>query len=65
MKTLRKKQADVRKNYVERKRPTKLLSLANARKNKFDFDWVGYAPPVPKFVGVKVLEDYSLAELID
>lgn len=64
MENLRKKQQEVRKNYAKRKRPTALLSLANARKNKFDFDWAGYAPPVPKFVGIKVFEDYSIAELI-
>ena len=63
--TLRKKQTEVRKNYAERKRPTALLSLANARKNKFDFDWAGYAPSVPKFTGIKVFEDYSIKELID
>lgn len=62
---LRKKQQEVRQNYAERKRPTALLSFANARKNKFDFDWAGYAPPVPKFVGIKVFEDYSIAELIE
>ena len=63
--TLRKKQAEVRKNYAERKRPSALLTLANARKNKFDFDWTGYAPPVPKFTGIKVFEDYSITELIN
>jgi len=63
--TLRKKQVEVRKNYNERKRPTALLSLANARKNKFDFDWAGYVPPAPKFTGIKVFEDYSIVELIN
>jgi len=63
--TLRKKQTEVRKNYAERKRPTALLSLANARKNKFDFDWNEYTPPIPKFVGIKTFEDYSIEELIN
>jgi 5-methyltetrahydrofolate--homocysteine methyltransferase len=63
--TLREKQAVVRKNYADRKRPSALLTLANARKNKFDFDWEGYVPPVPKFTGIKVFEDYSIAELIN
>ncbi len=62
---LHEKQHEVRKNYAERKRPTKLLSLANARKNKFDFDWRKYEPPIPKFTGIKVFEDYSINELID
>jgi len=63
--TLQKKQAEVRKNYAERKRPSALLTLANARKNKFDFDWAGYVSPIPKFMGIKVFENYSLAELIN
>lgn len=61
---LRKKQQEVRKNYAERKRPTALLSLANARKNKFNID-ADYVPLVPKFVGVKVFDNYSIEELID
>lgn len=61
---LRKKQQEVRKNYAERKRPTALLSLANARKNKFNID-PDYVPPVPNFVGVKVFEDYLISELIE
>ena len=62
--TLREKQAEVRKNYADRKRPAALLSLEAARQNKFNID-VDYAPPVPKFTGVKVFEDYSIAELIE
>lgn len=62
--SLRKKQQEVRKNYAERKRPETLLSLADARKNKFYFDWKKYTAPVPKFIGIKVFEDYSIKELI-
>ena len=62
---LQKKQQEVRKNYAERKRPTKLLSFEEARKHKFYFDWKKYTPPVPKFVGIKVFKDYSIKELID
>ncbi|NHZ85231.1 MAG: methionine synthase, partial [Planctomycetia bacterium] len=64
VKTLRKKQQEVRKNYAERKKPAALLSLEAARQNKFNID-ANYAPPVPKFTGIKVFEDYSIAELID
>ena len=62
---LRKKQHEVRKNYAERKRPTRLLSLEEARKRKFDFNWKKYTTPVPKFIGIKVFKDYSIKELID
>jgi 5-methyltetrahydrofolate--homocysteine methyltransferase len=53
------------KKYTERKRPTKPLSLAEARKRKLDFDWDKYTPPIPKYIGVKVFEDYSIKELIN
>ncbi len=62
---LQDKQQEVRRKYAERKRPTALLSLADARKNKFDFDGAEHAPPVPKFTEKKVFEDYSINELID
>ena len=63
--TLQEKQQEVRKNYAERKRPTKLRSFEEARKHKSHFDWKKYTPSVPKFVGIKVFEDYSINELID
>ncbi len=39
------------------------LSLAEARANKWSFDWSTYTPPKPTFLGVKMFEDYSLEEL--
>jgi 5-methyltetrahydrofolate--homocysteine methyltransferase len=42
------------------------LSLKAARANALKLDWSGgYVPPKPSFLGTKVLEDYSLTELID
>jgi 5-methyltetrahydrofolate--homocysteine methyltransferase len=42
------------------------LSLAQARANAIKLDWSGlYQPPVPSFLGVRTLENYSVAELID
>lgn len=61
---LQKKQQEVRKNYADRKRPTALLSLEVARQNKFNID-PDYVPPVPKFIDIKVFEDYSISELIE
>ena len=63
--SLSKKQQEVRKNYVSRKKPVKLLVLREAKENKFDFNWDDYVPPAPKFMGIKVFEDYSIEELID
>jgi 5-methyltetrahydrofolate--homocysteine methyltransferase len=40
------------------------LSLSHARAKKFKIDWAAYAPPVPKFLGVKAFDDYPLQELV-
>jgi 5-methyltetrahydrofolate--homocysteine methyltransferase len=41
------------------------LSLADARANALKLDWANYRPPKPSFLGVRTLQDYPLAELID
>jgi len=41
------------------------LSLKDARKNALALDWTNYVPPKPSFLGTRVFEDYSIAELID
>src|SRR3954463_10589451 len=41
------------------------LSLADARKNALRFDWAGYTPTRPSFLGTRVFNDYPVAELID
>src|SRR5262249_50618034 len=42
------------------------LSLRDARANARKLDWSGaYRPPSPTFIGVRTIEDYSLAELRD
>src|SRR5262249_15965155 len=41
------------------------LSLAAARANGPKFDWSGYSPPRPRFLGTKLFADYPLAELVD
>src|SRR6185369_9817250 len=43
----------------------KRLSLKDARGNALKLDWAGYAPPQPTFLGSRVIEDISIAELID
>jgi 5-methyltetrahydrofolate--homocysteine methyltransferase len=43
----------------------KRLSLADARANSLKLDWSDYVPPVPSFLGPRVFEDYSVAELVD
>jgi 5-methyltetrahydrofolate--homocysteine methyltransferase len=39
------------------------LSLEQARANRITEDWAVYAPPVPRMLGVRTFEHYSLEEL--
>ena len=41
------------------------LPLAAARANALEIDWSSYGAPRPTFLGTKVLNDYSVAELVD
>jgi 5-methyltetrahydrofolate--homocysteine methyltransferase len=40
------------------------LSLAQARARKYKIDWARYAPPAPRFLGLKTFADYPLEELV-
>ena len=39
------------------------ISLTKARENAFKIDWSGYAPPVPQFLGTRVVEAGDLSEI--
>ena len=39
------------------------LTIAQARANRFNGGWDAYVPPVPKFLGLRVFDDYSLEDL--
>ncbi|MCS6765938.1 MAG: methionine synthase [Candidatus Protistobacter heckmanni] len=45
------------------KKAQPLVSLAEARANKYKIDWDAYTPPKPSFVGRRVFRNYDLAEL--
>ncbi|WP_256924453.1 methionine synthase [Hydrogenophaga sp. IBVHS2] len=45
------------------KKQTPLWTLAQARANATPIDWSGYRPPVPKFIGRRVIRNVDLAEL--
>ena len=51
-----------RKNRGER---TKLVSLEEARARAPQLDFETYEPPRPAFTGIRVFDDYDLAELVD
>jgi 5-methyltetrahydrofolate--homocysteine methyltransferase len=39
------------------------LTIAQARANKFHGGWDSYEPPVPRFVGLRTFDDYSIEDL--
>ena len=53
---------------TQRKKTTRAkdyITIADARNQKAAIDFNGYVPPVPKELGVKVFNDYDLAEIVD
>ncbi|TWT86616.1 Methionine synthase [Pseudobythopirellula maris] len=58
----RKKQADLVASYRKRQSGT-LVPFAKACEKHFATDWAAADVPTPSFTGVRLLEDYDLAEL--
>ncbi len=54
----------VRERNANRKPKGKMLPYPEAQAAKIDIDWSNYTPPKPSFTGVKVFEDYDIAELL-
>ena len=57
--------ADVRQRHRQRGDGKRLVPLDQARAQAFRPDWSSYVPPAPRQLGVHVLDDYPLAELVD
>lgn len=55
---------DVRERHANKSKVTNWLTLAEARRNKIKLNWDRYTPPVPRKIGVTVLKDYPLNELL-
>lgn len=53
----------VRQQHHGKKSKVDWLSMDEARNNKFLIDWSNYIPPIPRFLGVKVLNDYNLKKI--
>ncbi len=53
----------LRERHKDRQAGIKWLSLAEARDNRLPVDWEEYEPPEPALPGIRVFDDYSLAEL--
>jgi len=53
-----------REQHAGRRRRPEGLSLADARARAPKPDWVSYRPPVPRFLGTRVLPELPLGELV-
>jgi len=54
----------VRANFEAREQAKNQASIADARSAAPDINWTGYTPPKPTFLGLKVFDDYDLADLV-
>ena len=52
-----------REQHSKKKRLSPQLSVADARRRRHRCEWANYKPPVPTFLGQKILHDISLDEL--
>ncbi|MCL4141141.1 UNVERIFIED_CONTAM: hypothetical protein GTU68_008668, partial [Idotea baltica] len=57
--------AEKRARHKGRKSTRRQLNIANARANKTQLDWTNYQPTVPKQLGVQVLSNYPLIDLVE
>jgi 5-methyltetrahydrofolate--homocysteine methyltransferase len=62
---IRDEYATVRERHAQRQAKVDWLDLHQARENKFNTDWLDYAPPKPRRLGLEVFKFYPLEELID
>ena len=62
---VRDEYARLREEHASRRAETQLVPLAEARRNRLALRWSGYCPPQPAADGVRLLEDYPLAELLE
>ncbi|MDH3690213.1 MAG: methionine synthase [Gammaproteobacteria bacterium] len=63
--TIRGEYEEIRSQRAAQRNNAKHASLLEARANRFVIDWEGYVPPVPTFTGLKVFDEYDLADLVD
>ncbi|MCP4705398.1 MAG: methionine synthase [candidate division Zixibacteria bacterium] len=54
----------LRKKRINKQTKTELISLIEARKNRFVIDWGKYTPPIPKELGVKHIDNIEICTLV-
>lgn len=57
--------ATFRKNFQKRKENKTYVSLADAREQKYNVDWTSNPPLAPKQLGIQVINQQDLSDLVD
>lgn len=60
----REEYSKLRERHQNKKSENELISLQEARNNKFDFVWTHYQPPKPRLLGTQSFVEYPLADLV-
>src|SRR5699024_6913129 len=55
----------IRERIAQRKPRSKRLDYRQASQRGLDWQWSGYQPPRPSFLGVRSFDDYPLEELLE
>jgi 5-methyltetrahydrofolate--homocysteine methyltransferase len=54
----------VRTQHKNKKGPSQLLTIGQARANAFKPDWSNYHPPQPELIGIRTLNNYPLEKIV-
>ena len=57
---IKKEYAEVRIRHQGKKHQTDFISIDEARKNKIALNWDNYTPPIPRHLGIQILQHYDL-----
>jgi 5-methyltetrahydrofolate--homocysteine methyltransferase len=63
LQTICREYKKLKEDFVSKKTVKQYLSLARAQENKTKIDWHHFIPASPTFTGIKVFDDFPLAEI--
>ncbi len=63
MAKVKEEHATRRTQHQGKKTKSPQLTIGQARANRFQGGWETYSPPVPRFLGIRTFDDYSLEDL--
>ncbi len=63
VKNVKEEYERLRETYSKRQQTKETISLAEARKNKYQIDWEAHPPQKPNFIGTKTFSEYDLKEI--